>query len=90
MGIKRHIERFVEGDSTRTAFSAGVMNEIVDTLNSVAKIRGVGPIKVTTSDAEYVISFSGSFAGSGSYTPPSDGNTTVVSSSVVYCLCRYA
>jgi len=65
----KQIKRFVPGDSERTAFSADVMNEIIDALNAVLNMRGEGGTKVYAADAGYVIYSSGSLANvSGSLT----------------------
>ena len=71
----KKIELLVAGDSSRTAFSAGVMNEIITALNALIAMEGAGGTKVFASDAKYVIYSSGSVSnttisgsmGSGSY-----------------------
>jgi hypothetical protein len=83
------IPRFSQGDSQRTAFSAEVMNEIIDALNAFIAIEGAGGIRVYKSDNKIVIAFSGSVSGSGG----GGGNITQVTQSygdTIYCLPRWA
>lgn len=67
------IERFKE-DGERTAFSAGVMNEIIDAINSLILMRGEGGTKVYKAESGFVIYSSGSIGSSESEAPP----TTVI------------
>ena len=64
------IQRFTPGDSNRTPFSSGVMNEFVDGLNPLLAMEGRDGIKITKSDANFVISWSGSVSGSAGEPSP--------------------
>lgn len=59
------ITKFVPGDDKRTSLSARVMNEFVDGLNPLLAMEGRGGIKITKSDTNFVVSWSGSISGSG-------------------------
>ena len=72
------IKRFDEGDSSRTAFSAETMNEIIDAINAFILMRGAGGTKVYPAESGYVIYSSGSVATiSGSITGSSTSTTGI-------------
>lgn len=65
----KKIEPLIPGDSSRTAFSAGVMNEIITALNALIEMKGIGGTRVYRSEAGYVIFSSGSMGTSTGETP---------------------
>lgn len=58
----KKIEPLIPGDAERTAFSAGLMNEIITAVNALIAMRGEGGTKVYPSEAGYVIYSSGSMS----------------------------
>lgn len=90
MPLPDKIELFVEGDDKRTAFSAAVMNEIINAVNAILAMEGKGGTRVIKSDSKFVIwsSVTGS-TSSGSGGTPTSGSGSVTNY-YTYCLNRYA
>ena len=84
------IPRFKEGQSNPSSFSADDMNKIVDTVNALKFMKGVGGIKIYPADAGYIV-----YGGlSGSLNSTSGSTITNVSSSITQvnyyqCMSRY-
>lgn len=87
--LQNQIEPFTEGDWTRTALSAGTMNELVNAINSLLNMEGRGGIRVYKSDNKFVIWGGNLSAASGSTQPiiPTSGS---VNNYYTTCLCKYA
>jgi hypothetical protein len=85
MKLPDKIEFFKEHDNSRTAFSAGVMNEMIAVLNAFLAMRGVNGVRVHWSDSGPVIDANVSGSGGGS-------GTTIINETniVTNCLCKYA
>jgi len=64
MGLLRRIKRFIAGDTERTAFSASVMNELVDVCNAVLSARGQKGIQVHIADGGLVFELTDSLQDS--------------------------
>ena len=77
---------FIPGDDNRTAFSADVLNEIVDAINPFLNMKGAGGIKVIKSDANIVIAYTGLTGSGATGSVVIDGG----SGSVYNCIARWA
>jgi hypothetical protein len=80
------IEFFKEHDNSRTAFSAGVMNEMIAVLNAFLSMRGVNGVRVHWSDSGPVIDANVNVTGSGG------SGTTIINetNNIINCLSKYA
>lgn len=78
------IRRFEEDDDSRTAFSAEVMNEIIDKLNALILMRGAGGVKIYKADSGFVIFASGSMNVSSGSSTPSSGSISYLGSGDVW------
>lgn len=83
MRLPNRIEPFKEGDNTRTAFSADVMNELISVCNAVLQMRGVNGVRVFPSDSGIVID--ANITGSGG------AGTQIINQTInnSQCLCKY-
>ncbi|MDB6026304.1 MAG: hypothetical protein JWM68_2527 [Verrucomicrobiales bacterium] len=79
----RWIKKFIAGDSKRTAFSAGVMNEIVGGLNQFLGTRAGKGIVINRADAGWVISWDPNSQGEAAL-PGEGGGTSGAGSSLAF------
>jgi hypothetical protein len=75
----------LEEGSNRTMFSAGVANEVIAALNSLIGLEGKNGIKITKSDSNIVIEFTGATGSVAPATPSTPTDTTNYA-----CLARWA
>lgn len=59
--LSKPLMPFQEGDSERTAFSAGTMNEIEDRINMLLKGKGIYPLRIVWADSGWTISIDKAF-----------------------------